>query len=346
MNQRLFHSLTAAVFASAVGATLPSHAQQVDQLEDLFQRSGDASDVSPATSEELSATPTSTSIEPTDGEVATEPQPETASEPAIAIRNQPRRSTLVNVISHPLDDYQAATLYVQNIPVLTFLGPELTTLSDNKASDGADANLDPAVQAQAIADDIADFHGDAGDASTIAVRWDGDQSAYVIALNGEDLLTFGDEVMLPDTTNDPAQDALQATNRLRRLLGGAEPLVAIAGQPEPSPRQAAPGPTGGRVVSTTTGRASWYGPGFHGRRTANGEVFNQNALTAAHRTLPFGTVVRVTNLSNNSQVTVRINDRGPFTGGRIIDLSAEAARVIGLHRAGVGTVRVEVLETP
>ncbi|MEO0490176.1 MAG: septal ring lytic transglycosylase RlpA family protein, partial [Cyanobacteria bacterium J06659_2] len=90
----------------------------------------------------------------------------------------------------------------------------------------------------------------------------------------------------------------------------------------------------------------WYGPGFHGRRSASGEVFNQNAMTAAHRTLPFGTQVRVTNLATNQQVVVRINDRGPFSRGRIIDLSAGAARQIGLMNMGVGPVRVEVLEMP
>ena len=89
--------------------------------------------------------------------------------------------------------------------------------------------------------------------------------------------------------------------------------------------------------------ASWYGPGFHGRRTANGEVYNQNALTAAHRSLPFGTKVRVTNVNTGSSVIVRINDRGPFSGGRVIDLSAAAARVIGMLRSGVAPVRIEIL---
>ena len=93
-----------------------------------------------------------------------------------------------------------------------------------------------------------------------------------------------------------------------------------------------------------TGEASWYGPGFHGRRTANGERYDQDALTAAHRTLPFGTRVRVTNIDNGRTVDVRINDRGPFVGGRIIDLSRAGARVIGLIGPGVGPVRVEVLE--
>ena len=92
-----------------------------------------------------------------------------------------------------------------------------------------------------------------------------------------------------------------------------------------------------------SGKASWYGPGFHGRRTANGEVFNSNDLTAAHRSLPFGTKVRVTNMNNGRSVVVRINDRGPFSGGRIIDLSAGAARSINMINSGVAPVRVEVL---
>ena len=92
-----------------------------------------------------------------------------------------------------------------------------------------------------------------------------------------------------------------------------------------------------------SGKASWYGPGFHGRRTANGEVFNSNDLTAAHRSLPFGTKVRVTNMNNGRSVVVRINDRGPFSKGRIIDLSAGAARSINMINSGVAPVRVEVL---
>ncbi len=92
-----------------------------------------------------------------------------------------------------------------------------------------------------------------------------------------------------------------------------------------------------------SGQATWYGPGFDGRRTANGEVFNSNALTAAHRSLPFGTKVRVTNMNNGRSVVVRINDRGPFTRGKIIDLSAGAARAINMINSGVAPVKVEVL---
>ena len=86
------------------------------------------------------------------------------------------------------------------------------------------------------------------------------------------------------------------------------------------------------------GLASWYGDKFHGRRTANGERFDMHALTAAHPSLPFGTRLMVRNPDNGREVTVRVNDRGPFAGARIIDLSRAAAQAIGLLEAGVGTV--------
>ena len=94
------------------------------------------------------------------------------------------------------------------------------------------------------------------------------------------------------------------------------------------------------------GLASWYGGKFQGRMTANGEIFDTNELTAAHRTLPFDTVVRVVNPEDGSSVTVRINDRGPFIEGRIIDLSRAAAEVIGISGRGVAPVVLEILEYP
>lgn len=94
------------------------------------------------------------------------------------------------------------------------------------------------------------------------------------------------------------------------------------------------------------GKASWYGDKEHGNRSASGEVFNRYAYTAAHKELPFGTVVRVTNLDNGKQAEVRINDRGPYVKGRVIDLSYAAAKSVGLLRSGVANVKVEVLSTP
>lgn len=92
-----------------------------------------------------------------------------------------------------------------------------------------------------------------------------------------------------------------------------------------------------------TGRASYYGAKHQGKRTASGERFNQHGLTAAHRGLPFGTRVKVTNLGNDKTVVVRINDRGPHTRGRLIDLSREAAERLGMLRSGTARVRVQAL---
>ncbi|MBA1155498.1 septal ring lytic transglycosylase RlpA family protein [Microvirga sp. Marseille-Q2068] len=107
----------------------------------------------------------------------------------------------------------------------------------------------------------------------------------------------------------------------------------------PQAASAEPAGSTGKVIQS--GRASWYGPGFHGRRTASGETFNTNDLTAAHRTLPFGTKVRVVNKRTGRSVVVRINDRGPYAHGRVIDLSKASAQAIGL--SGVASVDVAQL---
>jgi rare lipoprotein A len=98
-----------------------------------------------------------------------------------------------------------------------------------------------------------------------------------------------------------------------------------------------------QVLQASTGQASWYGPGFYGSRTANGEKLRKGTLTAAHRTLPFGTRVRVTNLWNGRSAVVRINDRGPFHGNRVIDLAHGAAQELGVASSGVAKVKLEVL---
>ncbi len=97
------------------------------------------------------------------------------------------------------------------------------------------------------------------------------------------------------------------------------------------------------ALQTITGSASWYGGKFHGRTTANGERYDMNKLTAAHKTLPFGTKVKVTNPRNGKSVVVRINDRGPFVGKRVIDLSRRAAQDVGILNQGVASVQLEIL---
>ncbi|MBN2427631.1 MAG: septal ring lytic transglycosylase RlpA family protein [Deltaproteobacteria bacterium] len=97
---------------------------------------------------------------------------------------------------------------------------------------------------------------------------------------------------------------------------------------------------------TEEGMASWYGRDFHGRKTSNGEIYNMHAMTAAHKTLPLGVFVRVKNLRNGKEAVVRVNDRGPFVKGRIIDLSYSAAKKIGIVGPGTAPVRIEMLGVP
>ena len=139
--------------------------------------------------------------------------------------------------------------------------------------------------------------------------------------------------------------ATEAAADLPRFVPSAEPEAAFdtAFAPFDDPAIApAPAPAedyAGTAISG--GVASWYGPGFAGRRTASGEAFNPSDYTAAHRSLPFGSKVRVTH--NGRSVVVRINDRGPFHGGRVIDLSQAAAEDLGLRRAGSGRVELALL---
>jgi rare lipoprotein A len=105
-------------------------------------------------------------------------------------------------------------------------------------------------------------------------------------------------------------------------------------------------PENSKPLATETGRASWYGPPYHNRRGSNGEVYNMHAMTAAHRTLPLGSIVRVTNLKTGHTALVRITDRGPFIPGRVLDLSLAAARRLDVYQLGVAEVRIDVMQTP
>lgn len=151
------------------------------------------------------------------------------------------------------------------------------------------------------------------------------------------------------------------------LLAGCLLLAGCGGNQRPAPDSyqvkdsTAPAATGGYKVGKPyqingvwyypsedfsydeTGIASWYGPDFHGKYTANGEVFDQNGLSAAHRTLPMPSIVRVTNLENGRSIEVKVNDRGPFAHGRILDLSKHAAELLGMDLQGTARVRVQIM---
>lgn len=150
---------------------------------------------------------------------------------------------------------------------------------------------------------------------------------YVIMLDRQPLVTI-DRKLAAAQGAKPGGLVLKWMDNIRLACGGV-PFATTAS------RGAVP------IGGTMVGHASWYGPGFHGRRAADGSRFDQNAMTAAHKTLPFGTLLLVTNPRNKKSVIVRITDRGPYIPGRVLDLSAAAAREIGI--SGVGNVRMDIL---
>lgn len=288
-----------------------------------------------------------------------------------------QREVIAKIQGYEIAGRQAATLYVRGIPVLTFLGSQPIAANDTKmgeaavggysvalrsgqktasrnqvaedraigrqpspASDASREQNDPIWRATTVAARLNQLSRNNLDAKAIAAYWNPRCNCYSIKVNNEELVQINRTTILADTTRNLATDALQATNRLRRLIGNAPPLREIAGMP---PARQVARVSLGPIRFQITGIASWYGPGFHGNRTATGEIYNQNAMTAAHKSLPFGTNVLVTNLNNGRSVVVRINDRGPFVRGRVIDLSAAAARVLGMMDSGIAPVKVDVL---
>ncbi|MEK0179497.1 MAG: septal ring lytic transglycosylase RlpA family protein [Oscillatoriales cyanobacterium] len=268
-------------------------------------------------------------------------------------------NSIAKIQSHELEGRQAATVYLRNIPVITFLdesihktdakasnasnqskvaGDRANVSDSKKSSNSSDKETDPVWRASSLAARLNQLARNNVDPNSITVKWE-KGNRYLIQANGEDLVNINAETILPDTTSDFSLDALQATNRLRRLLGNAPPLQEVIGKPQPESPVLSLGPVQVRI----NGWASWYGPGFDGNLSASGERFNQNDLTAAHRNLPFGTLLMVRNLDNGRTVVVRINDRGPYVGDRVIDLSAGAASVLGMMGSGVAPVEIEVI---
>jgi rare lipoprotein A len=130
-----------------------------------------------------------------------------------------------------------------------------------------------------------------------------------------------------------------------RLYGALVLPLLLAGCAVPASRVQLPPAPASQGTLTQTGIASWYGPGFHGKATASGTIYNQNDMTAAHQTLPLGTRVMVTNLEKGNSTVVAINDRGPFAKGRIIDLSYAAGKALGMIEPGTILVRLEVIDS-
>lgn len=351
MNHRFWSGVSATLLVTALGTTSSSNAE-------LVQADNQGSEVQEQA--KVAATPTTqlTSAQQTDVLKMGEYQSQTETEkeqPAIAPSAAPEAIAKIN--THQLDGKQAVTLYVRSIPVLTFLGASTTPTNNVKMGETAaspqsqnvatstpsHSQDDPVWRATQVMAALEQMNRDNLDANKIVVSWKPKCKCYTIKVDDRELVDINAKTILPDTTHKLALDALQATNRLRRLLGNAPPLEQIANKPQSQPEE-----NTNPLVSLVTkfkmsGMASWYGPGFDGLKSASGEVYRQNELTAAHRRLPFGTKVRVTNLNNGRSVVVRINDRGPFIRGRIIDLSRAAAKSIGLTSTGVAPVQVDVL---
>ena len=168
-------------------------------------------------------------------------------------------------------------------------------------------------------------------------------SAALLPVVASDFLSVeGSEPIDPlNLVVKPQESVTSPRPQMQATLSAAE-VKPVAAPPEaefPKPKlKVVP-----EVVKVITGEASWYGPGFYGNRTANGEVYKPGTMTAAHRTLPFGTKVRVTNLWNGRSAVIRINDRGPFVYHRVIDLGHGAASDLGLTASGIAQVKLEVL---
>lgn len=165
------------------------------------------------------------------------------------------------------------------------------------------------------------------------------EDRYVVSVGDSDLLVF-DKRFARYQGTQPRELTVRYVNWLREALG------APAMQARTDRIARAPSRGGFSARETLVGFASWYGGFFHGRRAADGSRFNQNELTAAHKTLPFGTRLLVTNLQTKQSAIVRVTDRGPYVKGRMIDLSRAAAKAIGMLHSGVSRVKVTVFRAP
>ncbi len=234
---------------------------------------------------------------------------------------------LIKVLEHT--DTQYASILLNNIEVMKF----------RSAYD----DMSPALRAKRTANRLYEFLNAGGDARLIKPGLEEDR---VVIRIGPEVLATIDPVTAKLSQNDRKHLALVWTNLARKALG-ADPILR---GPTPVSRSmvnredfidpAAFKPNG----QILTGYASWYGPGFHGRTAADGSRYNMDEMTAAHKSLPFGTLVRVTNKRNGQSCVVRITDRGPYVHGRIIDLSRAAAKAIGMLGSGVAPVSVAILQ--
>lgn len=237
-----------------------------------------------------------------------------------------------------LPSFKLSLVYLGDTPLLS-------------VSSGQEKSLS---RASAITAQVNQLHWDKVPAESIKAVYDGRHYA-VVGGQAQTIVTVDESIRLSRSVEFSLQEtALQIANRLRRFLGDAPALKTVAlvavgewtagpiADSEANDDQFAE--IGKAVAGAFQGVASWYGNRFLGRTTSSGQVYRSSDMIAAHRALPFGTQLRVTNLNNGRQVTVKVQDRGPFIRGRILDLSQRAAQVLGMMGTGVARVKVEVLK--
>ncbi len=267
--------------------------------------------------------------------------------------------SLTRVVPHTENGRAAATVFLRGLPVITYLGPvgEPTAVrevqSDVKVASpverlktesktgepetlgGLAAVPNPTERAAIAAATLTEFVRSGLGAETVEAVWQ--NGGFWIRLGDRAQFVLEDGVQLPNTTGDREQDALQMANLLRRLLGNAAPLARVTNAPLRGTVPMQP-----RRVFWAL--ASWYGPGLYGRPTATGRLLTRNSFHAAHPYLPLGTTIRITH--GGRSTVLRVEDRGPFYGNRLLDITEAAARALGMLSAGLATVRVEVLSPP
>lgn len=168
----------------------------------------------------------------------------------------------------------------------------------------------------------------------------GESTAAMLLIAGASLLTTGCHHNTQTAYQPPPPSITSSGDRYHPHATATEPT------PKPAPATSSFAEAKGKPVFTEVGLATWYGPNYNHKAGADGNTYDQNGMTAAHRTLPLGSIVRVTNLTTGEQVLVRITDRGPFAPGRVLDLSMGAAKAVGIYRVGTAKVKLEAYAHP
>ncbi|MDX1977699.1 MAG: septal ring lytic transglycosylase RlpA family protein [Pseudanabaenaceae cyanobacterium bins.68] len=243
-----------------------------------------------------------------------------------------QQQAIATVVAHKFGNQNAATVYVRGVPVISVTSNQDITAAEQKIKMAHLPTLTPFDRATNIAATLNYLNLNGFDPQLIVA--DVDTQFPSIKLGNKGHIRLSASLIAASSSGNPQQDAIAAAKLLRNLMTSPQPIAA-------APVRATTRPSRPQI----SGMASWYGADFHGRLSASGEVFNKFQLTAAHRSLPFGTRVRVTNLQNGRSVVVRINDRGPFYGDRILDVSKAAASALGFIDHGVARVKVEVLDS-